>query len=50
LVDAIVLAGLSGTIRDRWVWRGGWLSHRFANDENSTAECFVALGCRFGRR
>jgi hypothetical protein len=50
MVDAIVLAGLSGTVRDRWVWRGGWLSHRFANDENSTSEFFVALGYRFGRR
>jgi hypothetical protein len=50
MVDAIVLAGLSSTIKDRWVWRGGWLSHRFANEENSTSEFFVALGYRFGRR
>lgn len=50
MVDAIILAGLSGTVEDRWVWRGGWLSHRFANEENSTSEFFVALGYRFGRR
>jgi hypothetical protein len=50
MVDLIVVAGLSGTVNDRWVWRGGWLSHRFANDENSTSELFVALGYRFGRR
>jgi hypothetical protein len=50
LVDVIVLAGLSGEVKDRWVWRGGWLSHRFGNDENSTSEFFVALGYRLGRR
>jgi hypothetical protein len=50
MVDVIVLAGLSGTVKERWVWRGGWLSHRFANDENSTSELFVALGYRLGRR
>jgi hypothetical protein len=50
MVDVIAVAGLSGTVKDRWVWRGGWLSHRFGNDENSTSEFFVALGYRLGRR
>jgi hypothetical protein len=50
MVDVIVLAGLSGVVKDRWVWRGGWLAHRFANDENSTMEWFVGLGYRFGTR
>ena len=50
MADVILLAGLSGSVGDRWVWRGGWLSHRFANDENSASELFVALGYRLGRR
>ena len=50
MVDAIVLAGLSGVVKDRWVWRGGWLAHRFANDQNSTMEWFAGLGYRFGAR
>jgi hypothetical protein len=50
MADVIVLAGLSGIVKDRWVWRGGWLAHRFANDENSTMEWFVGLGYRFGTR
>jgi hypothetical protein len=50
MVDVIVLAGLSGTVKDRWLWRGGWLAHRFGNDHNSTSEFFVGLGYRLGRR
>jgi hypothetical protein len=50
MADVIVLAGLSGLVKDRWVWRGGWLAHRFANEENSTMEWFVGLGYRFGTR
>lgn len=46
--DIIVVLGLSGTVRERWVWRGGWQSHRFANDENSTEEFFAGVGYRFG--
>lgn len=48
-VDAIWQIGLSGTVRERWVWRGGWQAHRFANDENSTEELFVSVGYRLGR-
>jgi hypothetical protein len=48
--DVILIAGLSGTATPRWVWRAGWLSHRFGNDENSTNELFAAIGYRFGRR
>lgn len=50
LLDQILVAGLSGFVGDRWVWRGGWLAHRFANDENSTIETFVGMGYRFGKR
>jgi hypothetical protein len=49
-IDAIFVLGLSGTVRDRWVWRGGWQSHRFGNDENMTQEFFAGLGYRFGGR
>lgn len=48
-IDVIFIAGLSGVIHDRWVLRGGWQSHRLANDENSTQELFLAAGYRFGR-
>ena len=48
-VDAIFVVGLSGEIGTRWMWRGGWQSHRFGNDENSTQQFFVGTGCRFGR-
>jgi hypothetical protein len=48
-VDAIFAVGLSGDARDRWVWRGGWQSHRFGNDENGTQQFFVGAGYRFGR-
>lgn len=47
ITDVIVVAGLSGPIGDRWTWRGGWLSHRFLNDENSTLELFAGIGYRF---
>lgn len=47
LVDAIFVVGLSGVVRERWVWRGGWQTHRFANDENSTYEFFLGAGYRF---
>jgi hypothetical protein len=47
-VDAIFVMGLSGNVVDRWVWRGGWQSHRFGNDGNSTQQFFVAAGYRFG--
>ena len=48
-LDAIFVVGLSGDVGDRWVWRGGWQSHRFGNDENSTQQFFVGAGYRFGR-
>jgi hypothetical protein len=48
-VDAIFMIGLSGNVGGRWVWRGGWQSHRFGNDENSTQQFFVGAGYRFGR-
>jgi hypothetical protein len=48
-VDAIFVVGLSGDVADRWVWRGGWQSHRFGNDANSTQQFFVGSGYRFGR-
>jgi hypothetical protein len=48
-VDAIFVVGLSGDVGDRWAWRGGWQSHRFGNDENSTQQFFVGAGYRFGR-
>ena len=48
MTDVILLAGLSGPIGDRWTWRGGWLSHRFANDHHSTIELFAGIGYRFG--
>ena len=48
-VDAIFVVGLSGDVGDRWVWRGGWQSHRFGNDENSTQQFFVGAGYRLGR-
>jgi hypothetical protein len=47
-VDAIFVVGLSGDVGDRWVWRGGWQSHRFGNDENSTQQFFAGAGYRFG--
>lgn len=47
--DITFVVGLSGAVRERWVWRGGWQSHRFANDENSTQELFAGLGYRFGK-
>ncbi len=50
MTDAIVVAGLSGTVGDRWRWRSGLLTHRFANDENSTLEYFVGFGRHFGSR
>jgi hypothetical protein len=31
------------------VWRGGWQSHRFGNDENSAQQFFAGAGYRFGR-
>ena len=46
-VDAIFVVGLSGDVGDRWVWRGGWQSHRFGNDENMTQQLFVGAGYRF---
>jgi hypothetical protein len=49
-VDAIFVVGVSGTFLENWVWRGGWQSHRFGNDENSTQEFFVGAGYRFGGR
>jgi hypothetical protein len=48
-VDAIFVVGLSGEIGDGWVWRGGWQSHRFGDDENSTQQFFAGAGYRFGR-
>ena len=48
ITDVILLIGLSGHVGDRWVVRGGCLSHRFANDENSVIEYFAGLGYRFG--
>jgi hypothetical protein len=48
-VDAIFVVGLSGDVGERWVWRGGWQSHRFGNDENGTQQFFVGAGYRFGR-
>jgi hypothetical protein len=48
-VDAIFMVALSGDVGDRWVWRGGWQSHRFGNDENSTQQFFVGAGYRFNR-
>jgi hypothetical protein len=50
MTDAILIAGLSGTISKHWDWRGGWLSHRFLNDENSTIELFVGINYRLGSR
>jgi hypothetical protein len=50
MTDVILAAGVSGNIRSRWVLRGGWLGHRFANDENSAIELFVGAGYRFGTR
>jgi hypothetical protein len=47
-LDAIFVVGLSGDVGDRWVWRGGWQSHRFGNDENSAQQFFVGAGYRFG--
>jgi len=49
LADAILIAGLSGEVNTRWVWRAGWQAHRFANDENGTYEWFAGAGYRFGR-
>lgn len=49
-VDVILGVGLSGVIAERWSWRVGCLSHRFANDENSTIETFLGVGYRFGSR
>ena len=47
-VDAIFVVGLSGDVGNRWIWRGGWQSHRFGNDDNSTQQFFVGAGYRFG--
>jgi hypothetical protein len=49
-VDAVFVVGLSSVVRDRWVVRGGWQSHRFGNDENMTQQFFVGAGYRFGGR
>lgn len=48
--DVIIAGGFSGIIAGRWVWRGGVITHAFANDHNSTVETFVGLGYRFGAR
>jgi hypothetical protein len=48
--DVILALGLSGLVGERWAWRAGCLSHRFANDENSTIETFAGVGYRFGSR
>lgn len=48
--DVIVAAGLSGIVAERWVWRGGVITHALANDHNSTIETFVGIGYRFGAR
>jgi hypothetical protein len=45
--DILVVAGLSGRVRDRWTLRGGVLTHRLFNDENSTIEFFAGAGYRF---
>ena len=47
-VDVLFVVGLSGEVGERWIWRGGWQSHRFANDENSTQQVFVSAGYKFG--
>lgn len=49
-VDLILGGGLSGVIKERWAWRVGVLTHRFANDENSTIETLAGVGYRFGSR
>ena len=46
--DVIFTAGLSGIIRERWVWRGGVITHQFAAEHHSTVETFVGIGYRFG--
>jgi hypothetical protein len=46
--DIIFVAGFSGRINDHWQWHGGWLSHRFLNDQNSTIELLFGVGYRFG--
>lgn len=45
---AILIAGVSGHVASGWIFRGGFVSHRFANDENSTMSCFAGIGYRFG--
>lgn len=47
ITDVIMVVGLSGPIGNRWAWRGGCLSHRFANDHNSSIELFAGIGYRF---
>jgi hypothetical protein len=46
--DVIFLLGLTGIIGENWVWRGGLMTHAFANDHNSTIETFAGIGYRFG--
>lgn len=48
MTDAILAAGVSGDVGSHWMLRGGFLSHRFANDENSSIELFVGVGYHFG--
>jgi len=48
--DVIVFAGVSGELGSGWVLRSGCVTHRFANDENSTIELLVGLGYRLGTR
>lgn len=45
--DVILMAGLAGRAGQRWMWRAGWQSHAFGNDENSTHEFFAGAGYRF---
>jgi hypothetical protein len=48
--DILFSAGLSGVVRDRWIWRGGVITHAFARDHHSAIETFVGVGYRFGAR
>ena len=45
--DIVFVVGLSTVVREHWIARGGWQTHRFMNDENSTEELFIAAGYRF---